>query len=74
MGISTKLIMSFKTMFGKKVSISVDEPRANLSETEIKNAMEAILAKNIFSLGGDDLTESIDAKVIQTDTTEYDLV
>lgn len=58
----------------KKVSISVDDPRENLTESEIKTAMTTILSKNIFKPGGENFASLVEAKVVETGTTEYDLV
>ena len=74
MELNKKLVMTFKTTDDKKVSISVDNPREDLSENEIKSAMELIIDKNIFSPNGADLAALVSAKVVQTDTTNYDLV
>ncbi|WP_296648156.1 DUF2922 domain-containing protein [Romboutsia sp. 13368] len=74
MELNKKLVMTFKTTDDKKVSISVDNPREDLSESEVKNAMELITEKNIFAPGGADLAYLVSAKVVQTDTTNYDLV
>ena len=74
MELNKKLVMTFKTTDDKKVSISVDNPREDLSEEEIKTAMELIKEKNIFAPGGSDLAALVSAKVVQTDTTNYDLV
>ena len=74
MELNKKLVMTFKTTDDKKVSISVDNPREDLSEEEIKTTMELIKDKNIFAPGGSDLAALISAKVVQTDTTNYDLV
>lgn len=74
MEITKKLLMSFKTTSGKKVSISVDEPRENLTEQEIKTAMTTILSKNIFKPGGEGLASLVGAKVIETGTQDFDLV
>ena len=74
MELNKKLVMTFKTTDDKKVSISVDNPREDLSEEEIKTAMELIKDKNIFAPGGSDLTALVSAKIVQTDTTNYDLV
>ncbi len=74
MEIKKKLIMSFKTLSNKKISISVDDPRENLTESEIKTAMTTILSKNIFKVNGEDLNSLVEAKVVETGTTEYDLV
>ncbi len=48
MDIKTKLIMNFKTELDKKVSITVDSPRTDLTEEEINDAMLLILSKDIF--------------------------
>ena len=74
MELNKKLVMTFKTTDDKKVSISVDNPREDLSENEIKSAMELIIDKNIFAPNGEDLAALVSAKVVQTDTTNYDLV
>ena len=72
--IEVKLLMTFATQLGKKVSLSVSDPREDLTEAEIKTAMDLILEKNIFAPNGDDLKTVVEAKVVQTATTEYDLV
>ncbi|MGL4911257.1 MAG: DUF2922 domain-containing protein [Romboutsia sp.] len=69
-----KLLMTFATQLGKKVSLSVSDPREDLTEAEIKTAMDLILSKNIFAPNGDDLKTVVEAKVVQTATTEYDLI
>ncbi|MDB8793034.1 DUF2922 domain-containing protein [Romboutsia sp. 1001216sp1] len=74
MEITKKLLMSFMTTSGKKVSISVDDPRENLTESEIKTAMTTILSKNIFKPGGENFASLVEAKVVETGTTEYDFV
>lgn len=70
----TRLLMSFKEETGRTVSIAVDAPRENLKEAEIKTAMDAIIAANVFAPYGGALTECVNAKVVMTDETKYDLV
>ncbi|MGL5713884.1 MAG: DUF2922 domain-containing protein [Paraclostridium sp.] len=73
--IETRLVMTFSTSMGRKVSLFVTDPKDDLTETEIKSAMDVIIAKNIFAPKvGEELSTAIDAKVVQTETTEYDLV
>ena len=74
MELNKKLVMTFKTTDDKKISLTVDNPREDLSEEEVKTAMELIKEKNIFAPGGADLASLVSAKVVQTDTTNYDLV
>lgn len=73
MELNKKLVMTFKTTDDKKISLTVDNPREDLSEEEVKTAMELIIEKNIFAPGGADLASLVSAKVVQTDTTNYDL-
>ena len=68
-----KLLMTFKTTDDKKISLSIDDPREVLLESEIKSAMNLVVSKNIFAPGGSDIAEAISAKVVVTDTTPYDL-
>lgn len=74
MEIKKKLLMSFKTTSGKKVSLSVDEPKADLTEEEIETAMSMIVSKNVFKPGGENLVSLVEAKIVETETTNYDLV
>ena len=69
-----RLVMTFKTDGDRKVSLVVDDPREDISESEIKAAMDLVIAKNIFAPNGDDIVQAVDAKVVVTDTTAYDLV
>ena len=69
-----RLVMSFLTSEDKKVSLTVDNPREDINETEIKSAMDLVVEKNIFAPNGSDIVATVEAKVVVTDTTEYDLV
>ena len=74
MNTTTRLIMTFKTELDKNVSLSVDNPRTDLTEEEISDAMTLIVAKGIFKPNGVPLVSMVEAKRVTTDTTEYDLV
>ena len=69
-----KLVMVFKNSVGKNVSISIEDPKYNITETEIKTTMELIVEKNIFKKNDYAFVEAVEAKIVTTDTTEYDLV
>lgn len=69
-----KLVMIFKNEVDKQVSLSIDNPRTDVTEAEIKTAMELIVSKNIFKKGSYALVEAVGAKIVNTQTTEYDLV
>ena len=68
-----RLVMTFKTTDDKKVSLSVDNPREDITESEIKDAMDLVVSKNIFAPNGADIISAVEAKVVVTDTTAYDL-
>ena len=69
-----KLVMTFLTEEDKKVSLSIEDPRGNVSETEIKTCMDLIIARDVFAPNGEALVKAVEAKVVVTDTTAYDLV
>ena len=68
-----RLVMTFKTTDDKKISLSVDDPREDVTEAEIKSAMDLVVSKNIFAPNGADIVSAVEAKVVVTDTTSYDL-
>ena len=74
MEVKKKLMMTFKTDEDKNTSISIDDPRENLNEGEIKNVMQLILEKDIFSINGASIVDLVEAKIVQTDTQEFDLL
>ena len=69
-----RLLMSFKTDEDRTVSISVDDPRENITEAEIIAAMNVILDNDVFVPNGESLVALVGAKVVETGTQEYDLV
>jgi len=74
MDVKKKLLMTFKTTDDKNVSISVDNPREDITEEEISNAMRVILDKDIFYPNGSTFVSLVGAKIVETGTTEFDLV
>ena len=74
MEVKKKLMMTFKTDEDKNVSISVEDPKPNLTESEILEAMNLIIEKDVFMPNGEALVEKVGAKVVETETQEYDLV
>ena len=69
-----KLIMTFKNTLGNSFSITIDDPREDLVERDIIDAMNLIKSKNIFQPKGYDIAECISAKVVNSTTTEYNLI
>lgn len=73
-GIEVRLLMTFMTQFGRKVSLFVTDPREDVTEAEIKAVMDLVIEKNIFAPNGENLVTAKEAKIVQTETTEFDLV
>lgn len=69
-----KLVMTFKNEIDKEVTISIEDPKDDITEQKIKEAMDLIVTKGIFKKGNYALTAVVDAKIVNTQTTEYDLV
>lgn len=68
------LYLIFKNTLGNSFTITVDAPRDDLEEQQIVDAMNLIKQKNIFQPKGYDIAETVSAKVVQSNTTVYDLV
>ena len=68
-----RLVMVFKTDSDNNVSISVDNPKDNLKESEIKSAMETIIAKDVFAPKEEKLVALVEARIVVTNTNEYEL-
>ncbi len=68
-----RLVMVFKTDSDNNVSISVDNPKDNLQESAIKSAMETIIAKDVFAPKEEQLVALVEARIVVTNTNEYEL-
>ena len=68
------LYMTFKNSLGNSCTISVEDPRADITEQDIINTMNLIKEKNIFQPKGYDITTTVSAKVVNANTTEYNLI
>ncbi|MGL5191724.1 MAG: DUF2922 domain-containing protein [Paraclostridium sp.] len=69
-----RLVMTFATQgSGKKISLSIDNPKATLTEVQIKTAMEAVVTNDIFDINGEKIESMVEAKIVVTNTDEYDL-
>ena len=71
---NSKLVMTFKNRIGKNVTLSIDDLRDDLTEEQIKAAMELIIEKNIFKKNNHTLVEAVDAQIINSQTDDYDLI
>jgi len=69
-----RLILTFMDTTDKKISFSLDDPKPDLTESQVKAAMDLVVAKNIFVFNGANLAKTSTAQVVETTTTEFDLV
>ena len=65
--------MTFKNTLGNTFTLTIDDPSDDLTEQNIIDAMNLIKEKNIFLPKGYELAQCVSAKVVASDTTEYDL-
>lgn len=63
---SKKLLMSFVTSSGGQSSLTLDEPKAGLTEAEVRAAMQTIITQNMFNTPNGNLTEIKAAEIITT--------
>ena len=68
-----KLIMTFKTILGRNVSLTVDNPIDDIEESEIIKAMNTIVGADVFRPYGCELQECVSAKVVVTEQDKFDL-
>ena len=61
-----KLVMGFLTVEGAKTSINIDEPKDELTGTEVRAVMESVIAENVFNIPKGDLAEVKSARIITT--------
>lgn len=66
---SKSLIMNFLTEEGKKASVRISNVKQDITDLEVKTAMETIIAKNIFTTKNGDL-KAIDSAHVQDTSVE----
>ncbi|SHH80974.1 Protein of unknown function [Caloranaerobacter azorensis DSM 13643] len=69
----SKLEMIFKNQLDKKTTISVDNPKDDLTEEEVSAAMNEIILKKIFSSSGRDLVAIAGARIVTTNVQELNI-
>jgi len=75
MASTTKKIlrMTFNNASGNAVTITLPEPKADLTAVQIEAVMDQIIAKNIFLTTGGELISKRDVKIVDTTTDDlYD--
>ncbi|HBC96345.1 MAG TPA: DUF2922 domain-containing protein [Clostridium sp.] len=70
---SKSLVMNFLTEEGKKASIKISNVKEDITDQEVKTAMDAIVAKNIFDTKNGDLKVVDSAYVQDTSIVELEV-
>lgn len=65
------LELIFTTTAGKDVTLTVEEPRENINDSELLAGMQAIIAQDIFEVGGSSFASAKGARVVERNIVEY---
>ncbi|MBY6054046.1 DUF2922 domain-containing protein [Cytobacillus firmus] len=68
------LEMTFISELGKPTKLSVDNPIEPIDPAAVKATMEQIIAANAFEGNGGDLVLAENARLVERNVTEYELV
>lgn len=61
------LEMVFRNENGNTVTLAVSDPKDNITRAEVETVMQNIVAKNIFTSRGGDLTQIADVRIRSRD-------
>lgn len=72
MAITTKKVlrMTFNNASGNAVTMTLPQPKADLTAVQIEAVMDQIITKNIFLSAGGDLISKRDVKIVGTTTED----
>lgn len=69
----TRLEMAFKDTDGKNFRIFLDNPRGDLEDTEVKEAMDVVIESDIFRNKNKSLETIESARVVRIEIEEFSL-
>lgn len=67
------LELKFDTANGKTMTLSINEPKANLTATEIAAAMQTIMTADVFHNEGHGLVAINQARTVERNVSEFNL-
>jgi 5,10-methylenetetrahydrofolate reductase len=67
------LELIFETAAGKAVTLSVEEPREDVTAQELSAGMQAIITQNVFEVEGSAFALAKGARIIERNVVEYEL-
>jgi len=62
--------MTFNNALGNAVTITLANPKTDLTAAQVETVMDQIITKNIFLTSGGDLISKRDVKIINTTTDD----
>ncbi|WP_040214837.1 DUF2922 domain-containing protein [Clostridium polynesiense] len=65
------LVMTFKNQQGKKINIRLGNIKPNLTDAQVMEAMNAVVAGNILLTNGGDVVSKEEAEMITTNTSPF---
>ena len=69
--VSRKVLkMTFNNALGNAVTITLANPKTDLTAAQVETVMDQIITKNIFLTSGGDLISKRDIKIINTTTDD----
>ncbi|ANU11110.1 hypothetical protein BBH88_12790 [Planococcus antarcticus DSM 14505] len=67
------LELIFTTTTGKDVTLTVDEPRADVTDAELLAGMQAIITQDVFEVEGSSLSTVKGARIVERNIVEYEV-
>lgn len=64
------LELVFETATGKEVTLSVEDPREDLTTSELQTGMQTIIAQNVFEVEGSAFAVAKGARVVERNVVE----
>jgi hypothetical protein len=68
--LTNRLELIFQNLAGRRTTLAVQDPREDLTETEVRTVMQLILDRNIFTSPGGDLSAIIGARIVTREVTD----
>ena len=72
--LTKRLELQFLNEAGTKATIGLVDPKEDLTDVEVKGAMETILAEDVFTSPRGDLVAVAGARIVSREVTEFEVV
>lgn len=70
---SVNLQLVFQTAGGSRRTISIEDPKEDLTDAQVQEAMDAILSRNIFTTADGDFVSILGARKVTTEISEFNV-